>query len=368
MSRLSVAYHVRCSPAEIDARAEAIALEQSVELPRAAIFDRRVLRDIAGEVETIRPLARNFYEVRIRLALDTLGNDAGQLMNMAFGNSSIHHYVELADLDIPEEMARRFGGPGQGLAGLRARAGARTRALTCTALKPQGLSPDELAALAHRLALGRIDFIKDDHSLADQVYSPFAERVSACARAVAEANRRTGGSSRYAPNLSGDLDSMRAQLRFALAEGIDTVLIAPMVCGLANFHRLTRDFPDIAFIAHPSMAGAARIAPALLLGKLFRLLGADAIIFPNRGGRFAYSAETCRAIASAARREWHGLKPCAPAPAGGMTLSRVPEILDFYGPDTMLLIGGGLLKAADRLTEEALAFTSQVAEHAKLNV
>jgi ribulose-bisphosphate carboxylase large chain len=46
-----------------------------------------------------------------------------------------------------------------------------------------------------------------------------------------------------------------------------------------------------------------------------------------------------------------------------MTLARVPEILDFYGPDTMLLIGGSLLMARERLTEETAAFTSQVAAH-----
>jgi ribulose-bisphosphate carboxylase large chain len=42
------------------------------------------------------------------------------------------------------------------------------------------------------------------------------------------------------------------------------------------------------------MIGAARITPPLLLGKLFRLFGADAMIFPHHGGRFGYSAATCR--------------------------------------------------------------------------
>jgi ribulose-bisphosphate carboxylase large chain len=46
-----------------------------------------------------------------------------------------------------------------------------------------------------------------------------------------------------------------------------------------------------------------------------------------------------------------------------MALARVPEILDFYGPDTMLLIGGSLLAARDRLTAETAAFTSRVAAH-----
>jgi ribulose-bisphosphate carboxylase large chain len=108
------------------------------------------------------------------------------------------------------------------------------------------------------------------------------------------------------------------------------------------------------------MAGASRIAPPLLLGTLFRLFGADLTIYPNYGGRFSYSPETCKAIADAARRPWRGLQPCMPCPAGGMTLDRVPEILDFYGPDTMLLIGGSLLSAKDRLTEATAAFVARV--------
>ena len=34
-----------------------------------------------------------------------------------------------------------------------------------------------------------------------------------------------------------------------------------------------RQYPDIAFFAHPTMGGAARIAPDLLIGLLFRVLG-----------------------------------------------------------------------------------------------
>ena len=77
-------------------------------------------------------------------------------------------------------------------------------------------------------------------------------------------------------------------------------MIAPMIMGFSNFHRLVRENPGVAFVAHPTMAGAARIAPPLLLGKLFRLLGADAVVFPNHGGRFGYSPDTCRAMARAA--------------------------------------------------------------------
>jgi len=155
---------------------------------------------------------------------------------------------------------------------------------------------------------------------------------------------------------------MRAQIAVARGAGIDTVMAAPMIAGLANFHRLVREHPDIAFFAHPTMAGAA-IAPPLLFGKLFRMLGADAVIFPNHGGRFGYSGETCQRLASSALQDWHGLRPCIPVPAGGMTRDRVPEMLDFYGIDVMLLIGGALLQAGVQLVEATSAFVAEVQKY-----
>ncbi len=363
MQRMTAIYHVRSDARAIEARAQAIAVEQSVEMPLAAISDERVLRDIAGEVQEVRELAAGLFELRIGLAAEATGFEPGQLLNMLFGNTSLQGDVTLYDAEIPDVMAARFGGPNCGIAGLRGLCGAHRRALTCTALKPQGLPAGELAALAGRLAAGGIDFIKDDHGLADQAYSPFAERVRSVAAAVRLANAETGFRTHYVPNISGDMREASAQIALAQQEGVEAVLAEPMIIGVSNFHRLSRNFPEVAFFAHPAMAGAARIAPPLLLGKLFRLFGADVVVYPNYGGRFSYTPETCRAIAAEARRDWPPIKPAMPAPAGGMTLDRVPELLDFYGPDTMLLIGGSLLSARDRLTEETASFVARVSRH-----
>jgi ribulose-bisphosphate carboxylase large chain len=358
--RLTAVYHVAGTSAHIAARAEAIAVEQSVEMPPPAISDRAVLDDIVGQVENITALGEGVFEVRIGLAVATTGLEAGQLLNMLFGNTSIHPDVVLKDAVFPDAVTAAFGGPRLGLAGLRARVGADKRALTCSALKPQGLSAHALAELAAKLARGGLDYIKDDHGLADQAYSLFTERVPRVAAAVREARAGDGGRTSYAPSLSGDLDQLRRQVEIVRAEGLDAVLIAPMVTGVAAFHTLARENPDIAFIAHPAMAGAARIAPPFLLGKLFRLLGADATVFPNHGGRFGYSPSTCRELAEAARAPWRGLAATAPVPAGGMTPDRAAEMLQFYGRDVMLLIGGGLLAAGARISEETAAFVAAV--------
>jgi ribulose-bisphosphate carboxylase large chain len=356
-TRIIAIYHVKDSADRIAARAHAIAVEQSVEMPVSAITDRGVLDDIVGKVEDIKDLHDGGFEVRIGLAVATTGLEPGQLMNMLFGNSSIHADIVLHDAEFPDPVLSAFGGPGHGLCGLRARAGAHDRALTCSALKPQGLDAKALADIAARLAAGGLDFIKDDHGLADQSYSHFAESVPAVAEAARRANPKTG----YLPSLSGNLDQLRAQVKIARQAGLNAALIAPMITGLASFHTLVRENPDIAFMAHPALAGASHIAPPLLLGKIFRLMGADATVFPNHGGRFGYSRQTCHALADAALAPWGNLKNTVPVPAGGMTPERVPEMLQFYGSDVMLLIGGGLLAAGPRMTEEAAKFQNAVA-------
>ncbi|MDR3532112.1 MAG: RuBisCO large subunit C-terminal-like domain-containing protein [Rhodopila sp.] len=361
--RFTVTYHVRAAAADIEARAQGIAVEQSVEMPLAAIDDETVLSDIVGSVEGIDDLGDGVFAVRIGLATATVGQDAGQFLNMVFGNTSLHDDVVLKDIAVPEALVELLGGPRHGIAELRRRLKLHGRALTGSALKPQGLPADSLGLLAEHLARGGLDFIKDDHGLADQHYSRFAERVSACAAGVARGVRSTGHPTRYVPSLTGNLDQMRAQAALARDEGLDCVMLAPMVCGFPTMQALVREFPGMAFFAHPSLGGAARIAPELLIGGLFRLMGADAVIFPSFGGRFGYSRDTCRHLAGNARRTDDGMKGALPVPAGGMTLERTKEILDFYGEDTMLLIGGNLLMARDRITEETERFTRAVAEH-----
>lgn len=362
--RLHATYAVRADAGAVAARAEALALEQSVELPRSAVRDRRVRDEVVARVEAIAARGDGCFDVRLALALETVGAEPGQLMNMLFGNSSLQGDVELVDVELPREAAVAFGGPRFGVAGWRRASGVEGRPLTCTALKPVGLAPAALATLAGRFAHAGIDVVKDDHGLADQASAPFADRVAAVASAIDAANRATGGRTIYAPSLSGDLDAMRAQARIAREAGAGALLVAPMVCGVATLSALAAD-AGVPILAHPALAGAARIAPPLLLGKLFRLFGADATIFPNAGGRFGYPADMCSSIARAARDPWHGLAPVLPVPAGGMSVERVPGMRARFGADAMLLIGGALLDGDD-VEARARAFVAAVREPAEI--
>jgi ribulose-bisphosphate carboxylase large chain len=359
LDRILATYRIDAPESAIGARAAALAVEQSVEMPLAAITLPHVLESVVARVESIRPASGGF-DVVIAIAAETTGFEASQLLNMLFGNCSLQPDVELLDVTLPAAVLQAFRGPRFGIAGLREATGAHGRPLTCSALKPQGAPVEHLARLAHTFALAGIDVIKDDHGIANQAYGPFEERVAAVQQAIDDANRETGGRTIYAPTFSGGPAALQRQLAAAQARGVRAALAAPMLIGVPAFIELCEAFPG-PVLAHPAFAGADRIAPPLWLGKLFRLFGADATIFPNHGGRFSYSRATCIAIATEARAPLGDLHAALPVPAGGMSVERVPEMVADYGEDVMLLIGGGLLAARERLLERTREFVAAAA-------
>ncbi|MFO1311546.1 MAG: RuBisCO large subunit C-terminal-like domain-containing protein [Burkholderiales bacterium] len=358
MSRVAVTYRVRCTPAEVAAVAEGIALEQSVELPAAALHDAHIARDIAGRVAGWRAQGDGHFEVDIELAAATMGGGVAQIVNMLFGNSSLHAHVELVDVRFPDEVLAALPGPRFGADGLRKVTGVYGRPLTCAALKPQGLPADRLAALCETLARAGIDVIKDDHGLADQSYAPFDERVKACQRAIARAFAATGHRAVYAPSAVGSPRRAAQMARIARDEGAQALLLAPSLLGLPAFAEIVRDEAQVPVIAHPSFGGATRIAHPLLIGTLYRALGADAVIFPHASGRFAPSASACRELARRATGPLGAFAPALPVPAGGLQIDTLASVVAFYGPDVMLLVGGSLLADADRVGERAAQFVA----------
>lgn len=362
---LRVTYLVRAAAGDVAARAETLLLEQAVELPRAvAARDPWVAAHMLGCVEAIRAEGEDCYRVTLAQPLATTAGDPAQLLSVLFGNSSLQPDVLLADVELPEEAFDWLPGPRAGLDGLRALTGVVGRPLVATALKPMGLRPQALASLCETFARAGLDVIKDDHGLADHPFCPFEARVEACLRAVENAARETGRRALYVPSLTGTPDTVMRQLGFARRAGAEMAMISPMLVGLPLLHQLASLTDGLPIMAHPAFAGALRIAEPALLGKLFRWYGADTVIFPHAGGRFSYSEATCRAIASALRSPLPRVRPAAPAPAGGIRVERVGELVEFYGPDCILLVGGSLYQAGDALFARTRELVDQVSRAA----
>jgi ribulose-bisphosphate carboxylase large chain len=137
-----------------------------------------------------------------------------------------------------------------------------------------------------------------------------------------------------------------------------------MLVGLPLLHQLASLADGLPVIAHPAFGGLLRAEEPALFGKLFRWLGADAVIFPHAGGRFSYSPATCAALAGVLRAGHPRVRPAFPAPAGGIKIERVGELLEFYGRDCILLIGGSLYEAGDSLFERTRHLVERVARTA----
>jgi ribulose-bisphosphate carboxylase large chain len=361
MDRLSVAYHLDVEAALAEERAAAVAVEQTVEVPRAVVRDAFFEKQVMGSVERLERLEDGGYRAELSYPVEATALEPAQFLNVLFGNSSLHDDVRLLDFEPPASLCQALGGPRHGLAGLREVLGAAERPLSCTAIKPMGLSTEVLAELCGTFARAGIDVIKDDHGLADQVWSRFEERVPACMRAVREAADATGHHAVYAPNLIGTPERVLEKLRIAEAEGARAVLVSPMLLGLPFFWEL-RQRARIPLLAHPAFAGAPRMAAPALFGKLFRLFGADAVIYVSFGSRFRQSREVCGELAANLRQPWGGVAPALPVPAGGIRVESVPEVVGFYGRDVMLLVGGNLQIEAGALLERSRAFALAVRE------
>ncbi|MBI4617146.1 MAG: ribulose 1,5-bisphosphate carboxylase large subunit [Planctomycetes bacterium] len=353
--RFRAVYRI-AAPGEEEAAAVAaeIAIEQTIEYPADLVSREDIRGQIFGRVESIARGGDDFFDATISYADETAGGDLPQLLNVLYGNSSLKPGIRLERLDLSEGVLSRFRGPRFGRAGLRALLGVPGRPLLATALKPMGLSPQELACLAYQLALGGIDLVKDDHGLADQPFCRFEDRVHLAAEAVARANRETGLGTIYAPNVTAPVGELARRARFACEAGAGALLISPGLAGLDAMRALADDDRiALPLLFHPALLGSFvtcpedGISPFALFGQIARLAGADASIFPHYGGRFSFSAEHCLSIARGTEEAMGGLVPIFPVPAGGMTLSRVPELVRFYGRDVVLLIGGALHRGRD---------------------
>jgi ribulose-bisphosphate carboxylase large chain len=358
---LRVRYRLAGSAAAAEARAEEIAREQTVEVPRAALRDAKLVERIVGRVEAIEADERG-ARITIAYPVATTALDPAQLLNVVFGMSSLQADVECVGIEPPPSLCAALGGPRFGIEGLRKATGVHERPLSCTAVKPMGLGPEALAAMLRVFARAGLDVVKDDQGLADHAFCPFEPRVRACLAAVEEVAQETGRRTLYAPNLIGAPETLFAQLRLAEDLGARAVMASPLLVGLPAFAELCRR-SSVPVLAHPSFGGAQRFGADALFGTLYRLYGADAVIFVGYVGRYGTPRATCRALADNLRGPLHGLRPALPVPGGGITLETIPEVLAFYGRDTMLLVGGDLLLAKDdaELLARSRAFAQALA-------
>lgn len=367
MKSISVIYHVTTEADEIEKISSDITLEQTVEVPEQLVTSPEIQEQIVGKIKSISALPEfsGRYQVIIRFNLKLTGIQIPQLLNLVYGNISLKRNIKLIDIQLPDEYLKHFRGPNFGITGVRKLLGVYDRPLLSTALKPMGSSAEELAAIARDFSLGGGDIIKDDHGLIDETFEQFQERITLCQKAIEGANQKTGRRTLYFPNVVAPIDQVEKYVEAVLRQGITGILIAPFLVGLDCVRSLAAKYPII-IMAHPAFSGTHfhdrthGMHPGILLGTIFRLIGSDISIFPNYGGRFSFTLDECRQISEHLQRPFGATNSAFPAPAGGMKLSNIDSMMQEYGEDVVLLIGGALLSHSSSLQKSTETFMDRI--------
>ncbi len=339
-----------------------IQVEQTIEFPYELLGESDARRHMVGQLISLEQ-TKDCFLAKIAYPVETSALEATQFLNVVFGNSSLQPHIWVVDIELCPSLVEVFKGPKFGIEGIRNLCHTPTRPMIQAVIKPMGTPNEELARMCHAYTMGGADVIKDDHGLTNQSFSPFKDRVSRCAYAVQEANAKSGHHTLYAANVSGDGTDVLERAHYAKEAGATALMVAPSLIGFGWLHRLaTDDSLQLPLIVHPAMMGGftlpgtSGIDATIWMGLLPRIFGGDMNIFVSYGGRFTFEPDVCRHICDANREPLATIKPSCPAPGGGVTEARLPELITMYGKDTMYLVGGDMFRRGPDLTENMKAF------------
>lgn len=349
--------------------AHGIAVEQTIEFPYDLVTGTWFADEMTGMIESLEPFTETTWRACISYPTEAVQGDFIQFLNMLYGNSSLQPGIRALDLKLPPELFAEYPGPKYGLAGLRERWQRPKGPLTMAVLKPIGHTSREFAAMAYAFAKGGIHTIKDDHSLYNQAWSPFDERVRYCVDAVAAANAETGGHTAYFANVCAEGTEVIERAFRAQEYGAGGIMLSPALVGWGIIRELSRDPKfTLPILLHPSFSGPfirtreTGLHTRIFNGYLPRLAGADGVIIVGCGGRFSLGQKNCIAARNAARKPWGGLAPVLPSVGGGMNRDSIPAMARLFGEDVLYLVGGDLFRRSNDLTANAQALLTLLDE------
>ena len=303
----------------------------------------------AADTTTTQPEGRIGWLVSIAIPAINVGDSIPQLLNTVIGNdASTSMEAKLVGLEFPDELLAQFGGPGHGVAGLRALTGVEDRPLLLNMLKPcVGLSPQAAAQIFEDTARGGIDLIKDDELMGNTSYSTVLQRVEAFRAAADRAAAQTGRRTIYLPNVTDRPDRMLATARAAVEAGAEALMVAYTTVGYGAVQML-RDEVGVPILGH--FAGAAPffesagsgMASDLACGLLPRLAGADLALVNTPFGGYPITVNSYLRTAQGLGEPLGSVKPAMPIVGGGVHPGTVTRYVNDLGNDIVLGVGGAI--------------------------
>ncbi|HHD15089.1 MAG TPA: type III ribulose-bisphosphate carboxylase [Euryarchaeota archaeon] len=318
-----------------------------------------------GLEATVYEIEGNLLKVAYPLPLWEEGNVC-QLMSGIAGNIFGMKGVEklrLLDAQLPRKYLKGHRGPNLSMKGVRRMMKVHKRPLTGAVPKPKvGFSALEHAKVGYETWMGGFDFVKDDENLTSQRFNRFEKRVEYLSRFRDKAESRTGDLKDAFINITAETEEMKRRADLLHDHGFRYAMVDVVVAGFAavqTIREYTRDL-GMAIHAHRAMHSAFTRDPShgismQFIAKIMRLIGVNQIHSGTAVGKLVGSREEVLSIADILRervtpgrenlifeQDWGPIRSAFPVSSGGLHPGLVPDVLDIYGTDLVLLVSGGI--------------------------
>jgi len=359
----------------------------------------KIPRRMKGLMATAYKIEGNYVRVAYPLDLWEENNVPQLLSGIAgniFGMKALKN-LRLIDVSLPKDYIKNFKGPHLGIEGLRKYFKTYDRPLTGAVPKPKlGFSSEEHAKIGLETWLGGFDLVKDDENLTSQTFNNFNKRVKLMSKLRDKAEKETGNVKDALINITAETKEMEKRAKLLNNYGFKYAMIDVVTCGTSAVQTLRDTLRDYKMAIHAHRAMHASFDRNLkhgismqFLAKIMRLIGVEQIHSGTGVGKLVGSKEEVQSIASTLRNKnikekkkflleqnWGKIKPSFPVSSGGLHPGLVPDEMDIYGKDIVLLVSGGIhghplgSRAGAKATMQALEAVNKkisIEEYAKTN-
>ena len=279
-----------------------------------------------------------------------------------FGMKGVEN-LRLLDVCLPRHYVQHFKGPILGMEGIRKRWNIPKRPLTGAVPKPKiGFSAEEHAEIGYETWMGGFDFVKDDENLTSVKFNKFEERVTLLAKYRDKAENETGARKGAFINITAETEEMKRRADIVHNNGFDYVMIDVIVVGTAALMTMREYLGDRGITTHAHRAMHAAFDRNVkhgismqFLAKEMRLIGLNQLHSGTAVGKLVGDRKEIESIADVLRekitpgreymlldQDWGDIKSCFPVSSGGLHPGLIPEVMEMYGCDIVLLISGGI--------------------------
>ena len=277
---------------DLKKRAESVAVGMTVgswtDLPDSR---KPHLARYLGEVGDLgRDGGAGFFEVRY--PVDNVRPSISSLLTVTFGKLSLDGAIRLERLTLPDAFCAAFAGPAFGIPGLRSELQVPARPLVMSIFKSEnGRTLKEFEEAFEEQIAGGVDLVKDDEIFMADQNAPLLDRIRAANDALARRQARTGQRGLYIPTLAGTPKEILERADEAVLAGAHGFLVSAYTLGLDVLVDLRRAGIKVPLVLHPAFSGGQiasaehGVHPAIFLGTLARMAGADVVLYPSPTGR-----------------------------------------------------------------------------------